>query len=135
MASLEHKSHIGSLCRLNTEQGDCMVAGIKKDYIVNIMESAQDCAFIERIILFGSALEERCGEESDIDIAVFGDKTEYSALRSGDYRKFTNRIYQYGDFQDYDILYFKTGKRQNCAIMKNIDQGQVIYKRGSGGNK
>ena len=48
------------------------VADIKKDYIQNIIDSVILCKEIDKVVLFGSALEERCTDASDLDIAVFG---------------------------------------------------------------
>lgn len=52
------------------------VADMKHKYIVNIADQAKQCSNISRIVLFGSALETRCTEKSDIDIAVFGEESK-----------------------------------------------------------
>ncbi|MCD7954622.1 MAG: nucleotidyltransferase domain-containing protein [Lachnospiraceae bacterium] len=109
--------------------GRCKVADIKKKYVLNIIQSASKCQAIQEIILFGSTTEERCTEDSDIDIAVFGDKTEYQMLSSNSYRHFTDAVYKYGDFQDYDILYFRYTKLPKADILKDIKKGYCIYKR------
>jgi predicted nucleotidyltransferase len=63
------------MCKLvdcHTNYGEiCKVADIKANYISNIVNTAHICANIERIVLFGSALEERCKDISDIDILYF----------------------------------------------------------------
>ena len=64
------------------------MAEIKQKYIGNIIDAAQKCDYIDRIILFGSALEERCREESDIDLAVFGNQPSGKCLTSAKYRRF-----------------------------------------------
>ena len=46
------------------------VADIKQKYIENIASAARECSYIDRVVLFGSSLENRCREESDIDLAV-----------------------------------------------------------------
>ena len=107
----------------------CRVAEIKKDYIINIINKAWSCPLIDKIVLFGSAIEERCTMQSDIDIAVFGNKTMYKALRSKEYRTFTSQIYNFGSFQDYDILYFQSNSAHNDGIMKDIQHGAVIFQR------
>ena len=48
------------------------VAEIKKEYIENIINSIPLCSAIDKVILFGSALESRCTDSSDVDIAIFG---------------------------------------------------------------
>ena len=44
------------------------VADLKEKNIYNIAEAAKQCKYIERIVLFGSSISERCEEDSDIDI-------------------------------------------------------------------
>jgi len=63
-------------------------ADIKAEYIKNIVDSVKLCDYIEKVVLFGSSIDERCTEESDIDIAVFGNVSEYRCLRSKKYRVF-----------------------------------------------
>lgn len=109
------------------------VSELKKKYIVNIIKSANACKFIDKIILFGSCLEERCNEYSDIDIAVFGDRTQSQMYKLASYRKFSEGVcsYDIGDLQSYDIFYFKEGdeKNNNSELMKNILSGRVIYRK------
>lgn len=106
------------------------VADIKQKYMKNIIDAACKCDIIERIILFGSSIEERCTEESDIDIAVFGSQNPSKALSSKKYEKFARQLYSYDDHnQGYDILYFKQGTKINSPIMENIMNGEVIYER------
>ncbi|MBR0092771.1 MAG: hypothetical protein IJP92_13855 [Lachnospiraceae bacterium] len=82
------------------------------------------------MILFGSALDTRCRKESDIDIAVFGDKSRYTFLRSGEYRIFSDAVYGFGNMQEYDILYFQSGKEGKHDILEDIHRGVVIYQKG-----
>lgn len=104
------------------------VADIKAEYIKNIVNSVKLCDYIEKVVIFGSAIEERCTEESDIDIAVFGNVSEYRCLRSKKYKDFSEAIYKYNDFeQTYDILYFESKRIYTDSIMKDIEQGEVIY--------
>jgi predicted nucleotidyltransferase len=119
------------MCKLvdcYTNYGEiCKVADIKVNYISNIVNSATICSDIERIVLFGSALEEGCKNISDIDIAIFGDKTEYKFLRSKQFKEFERQIYTFGEFQDYDVLYIQNGKKINGNIMDDINEGKLIY--------
>jgi predicted nucleotidyltransferase len=121
------------MCKLvdcHTNYGEIYkVADIKVNYISNIVNSATICSDIERIVLFGSALEERCKNISDIDIAIFGEKTEYKFLRSKQFKEFERQIYTFGEFQDYDVLYIQNGKKINCNIMDDINEGKVIYRK------
>ena len=59
---------MSNLTDLKTAKGSIRVSKFKKRYIENIMEQAKKCSNIQEIILFGSSLEERCTEESDVDI-------------------------------------------------------------------
>lgn len=63
------------------ENKNILVADIKKNHILNIIEQAKKCNRITKIILFGSSLEERCTEISDIDIAVFQTYTQANYLK------------------------------------------------------
>lgn len=119
------------MCKLvQFEQGK-YVADIKYDYIRNIANLASECKSIRNIVLFGSATEERCQRESDIDIAVFGDVSKSKYLRSKEYDKFQTGLILYGgDFsQDYDILYFNNDNGNGDDIMIDIAEGVEIYRR------
>ena len=48
------------------------IANIKHKYINNIVDAAKKCGLIDKVIIFGSSLADRCTDSSDIDIAVFG---------------------------------------------------------------
>ncbi len=109
---------------------DIRVADIKKKYIMNIVDAAQKCSYIDCVILFGSSIMERCKESSDIDIAVFGSASKGKALTSKSYREFAGQLYAFDDYnQGYDILYFKSGKDYSGGIMNDIESGEVIYAR------
>lgn len=119
------------MCKLVQFAQGKYVADIKYDYIVNIAKLAAECKNIRRIMLFGSATEERCKKESDIDIAVFGEMSKPKYLRSKEHDKFHAGIILYGgNFeQDYDILYFSDQKESDDAIMADIANGVEIYRR------
>jgi predicted nucleotidyltransferase len=120
------------MCKLITKQIDnreIRVADIKSSYIDNIINSAQLCDQINRIVLFGSAIEERCTEESDIDIAVYGSKPENKMLLSKSYKAFVRGIFSYDLFQDYDILYFQEGTEEDLSIQKDIRKGIILYEK------
>ena len=111
------------------------VADIKKDYIMNIMQSAKLCPGISKIYLFGSCLEERCREESDVDITVFGDLTDSRMLHRSHYRNFSMAVVgniqkEMGEIQDYDILYYhKKYENYDNLFFENVRNGIVIYDR------
>ena len=79
----EEKTEGGyDMCKMVPFEGDKQVADIKLHHIRNIVDQASAAKNINRIMLFGSATEERCSDSSDIDIAVFGNMTKSSYLKS-----------------------------------------------------
>lgn len=119
------------MCALIELQNGQYVAEIKHKYIENIIMQAANCKNIKRIMLFGSALEERCQDSSDIDIAVFGDSSKGKYLKSKEFKDFQRALFLYGDAfgQDYDILYFRDGVQYDDDIIKDIENGAEIYRR------
>ena len=105
------------------------VAGIKADYIRNIVDSISKCSLIDKVVLFGSALDDTCTEDSDIDIAVFGRESKNRMFKNKSYRDYVNSVVSYGSVQDYDILYFDSNKLPSLSIMQDIDRGAVLFER------
>ncbi len=105
------------------------IADIKCKYIENVIKCARDCSFIDRVVLFGSCLNESCNEESDVDIAIFGNKTEAQCYRLKAYMDLMNKIHGFDLKQNYDILYFKSGKEYKDNIFADIKEGVVLYER------
>ena len=109
------------------------VADIKKDCISNIVNQAEQCNKIECNILFGSSLEERCKDYSDIDIAIISSLTKSRLFRLASYDKFTTDIYSKNIEQDYDILQFTSwediANRNDSICREIIEKGKIIYKR------
>ncbi len=117
------------MCRMIAYDDGKYVADIKLRHIRNIAEQAAKTKGIVRIMLFGSALEERCTERSDIDIAVFGDKTKGSYIDSNEFKAFKSGIFKFDWDQDYDVLYFKEGRDYKDSIMSDINNGVEIFRR------
>jgi len=117
------------MCKLVQWRGNQYVADIKYNHILNITKQAEKCKNIERIMLFGSSLEERCTERSDIDIAVFGKQKKGKYLISSEYKNFLHNIFIYDMDQDYDIIYFEDGKNNEDRIMIDINKGVELYRR------
>lgn len=117
------------MCKMIHFKDGKYIADIKYKYIQNIVKQAEQCKHINRIMLFGSSLEERCTDKSDIDIAVFGDKTREKYLVSKEFKDFHRRVFRYDMDQEYDILYFVDGKKYDGMIMQNIHNGLEIYRR------
>jgi len=110
-----------------------MVADIKADVIKQIIDLAQDCSKIDYIYIFGSSLEERCTDKSDIDIAIISNVTRSRLFRAKEYDKFTHKLYNIDLKQDYDILQFNSLeqlKKSKDMVCKDIlAKGKVIYTR------
>ncbi len=120
-----------NMCRLVMYKNGQYIADIKYNYIENIAKQAEKCRNISKIILFGSSIEERCTDESDIDIAVFGSLSKSKYLRSKEFKKFQDELFMYDLNQDYDILYFCENDKSEDAIMNDINQGTEIYRSGT----
>ena len=69
------------MSKLRQLHKDTYVADIKYDYIVNIVDQAEKCKGIDKVVLFGSSLSESCNNNSDIDIAVKGSITEADEMK------------------------------------------------------
>ena len=117
------------MCKLVPFDGDTRVADIKLPHIHNIVRQASRTKNINRVMLFGSATEDRCTDRSDIDIAVFGDIPKMKYLRSKEYKQFQDGIFRFDLDQDYDILYFSDSARQCDVILNDIANGAEIYRR------
>ena len=126
------------MCRLimlqTNFQTEVAVADVKKIYIENIIKSAEKCNKIDAIVLFGSSLEDRCEDESDIDIAVISKYTVSRLCQYKSFRDFTDSVYSINVDQNYDILYFKSldeivKKKEKAGICNELLQkGKVIYR-------
>ncbi len=121
---------MSSVSLMNVNGRQIKVADIKQKYINNIVDAAKKCDLIWSVVLFGSSIQERCSENSDIDIAVFGTQNPSKVLTSKKYERFARQLYSFDSHnQAYDILYFKHGTKSNTPIMHEIQNGEVIYVR------
>lgn len=81
------------------------VAEIKKEVIENIIEAARACALIGQIILFGSAIESRCTENSDVDMLVISDTNRSKLYRDKSYQEFLRRLHDRDNYEQmYDVI-------------------------------
>lgn len=127
------------MCRLVTLQTNygtnINVAEIKKKHIENILSSAPLCKQISAIMLFGSSLEERCTNNSDIDLVIISDNSLNKLSQTKAFDKFMNNLYSYDMEQEYDRLYFKSmkeieEKKDDIPICNELMQkGKIIYRR------
>jgi len=115
---------------MNVGTRQIRVAEIKQKYIQNIIDAARECDLIDRVVLFGSSLQERCRAGSDIDIAVFGNQPRSRALSSRKFERFARRLYSFDNHaQAYDILYFRSGSGDSNPILHEISRGEELYAR------
>lgn len=125
------------MCKLMSIQSNTgnnvEVADIKAGVIKKILEIASICPKIDYIYIFGSSVEERCTEKSDIDIAIVSNVIRSKLFRSKDYRDFILKLYSINTEQDYDILQFnsiKTIQESKDAVCSDIlTKGKLIYRR------
>ncbi len=121
------------MCRvlpMNIGSRQICVAEIKQKYIPNIIDAASRCDLIDRVVLFGSSLQERCRETSDMDIAVFGRQPRSRVLASRKYERFVRQLSAFDDYaQAYDILYFRSGTDDSSPILNEIRRGEELYAR------
>ncbi len=117
------------MCKMIPFEGEKRVADIKLHHIRNIVDQAAFAKNINRIMLFGSATEERCSEYSDIDIAVFGSLPKSAYLQSKEFKAFQDAVFRFDFSQDYDILYFSDSKPHSDPILHDVLKGTEIYRR------
>ena len=111
------------------------VAECNKKCIENIVSVTPKCKQIDAIVLFGSALEERCTTKSDIDIAIISRYgiSKLSELKS--FRDFVRNLYGADAMQEYGRLYFNSieeivRKREEAPICNEIlAKGKIIYEK------
>lgn len=112
------------------------VADIKAEYITNVLEKAGICRNIFRIFLFGSALEERCREESDIDLLVISNISRPKLYVTESFHWFLAAIYDMdGGTQKYDMICtygldeLERDRRRICSYRRILFEGKEIYRR------
>lgn len=124
------------LVAIQTNYGDYVnVASAKKECIENVIKQAALCKQISAIILFGSSLEERCTNRSDIDLAIISETQLSRLFQRKSYDTFSRNVYSFDWEQGYDILYFKSieeieKKQYKVGICNElVNKGKIIYKR------
>ena len=109
------------------------VAEIKADTIKKIIKIAKICDKIDYIYLFGSSVEERCTDESDIDLAIISNVSASKLYNRSSYREFKERLYAIDRDQEYDRLQFnylkamRNSKEPVCLDI--ISKGKLLYQR------
>lgn len=115
---------------------EIQVADIKKDVIENIIKAASACKRICQIILFGSAIEERCQEDSDIDMLVVSDTTRSRLHKDKGYREFLKKLHEKDEYkQTYDVICVHGmeeiyQKQDRVGLFRDVMEcGQTLYRR------
>ena len=123
------------LVNIKTDNGEeVRVADIKREEIMNVIKAASLCKKIDMLILYGSALEDRCDERSDIDIAVVSKYPISKLCKLKSFHDFTTYIYKYNMDQEYDFLYFKSydeiNQSQDSEMIASdiMKKGKIIYR-------
>lgn len=109
------------------------VAEIKADTIKKIIKIAKICDKIDYIYLFGSSVEERCTDESDIDLAIISNVSASKLCNRSSYREFKERLYAIDRDQEYDRLQFNSLKAirnsKEPVCLDIISKGKLLYQR------
>lgn len=112
------------------------VADIKRDIIENIVEAAGICTRIRQIILFGSVIESRCTEDSDVDMLVVSDVSRSRLYKDKDYREFLKKLHDKDDYEQmYDVICVhgmdEVYQKQDtvCLFRDVIENGKTLYRR------
>lgn len=109
------------------------VAEIKADTIKKIIKIAKICDKIDYIYLFGSSVEERCTDESDIDLAIISNVSASKLCNRSSYREFKERLYAIDTEQEYDRLQFNSLKAirnsKEPICLDIISKGKLLYQR------
>lgn len=125
------------MCKLvkirNSLGEEIEVAEMKADTIIQIIKIAKICDKIDYIYLFGSSVEERCTDESDIDLAIISNVTASKLYSRSSYRKFKERLYAIDRDQEYDRLQFNSLKAirnsKEPVCLDIISKGKLLYQR------
>ena len=112
------------------------VADIKKEAVENIVQAAGECARIGEIILFGSVIESRCTEDSDIDMLVVSDTARSKLYRDKGYQEFLKKLHDKDDYEQlYDVICVhnmdEINRRQKMTglFREVIENGKTLYRR------
>lgn len=115
---------------------EIQVADIKKDVIENIIKAASACTKICQIILFGSAIENRCQEDSDVDMLVVSEITRSRLYKDKGYQEFLKRLHEKDEYeQRYDVICVHGmeelyQKQDSVGLFRDVlECGQTLYRR------
>ena len=109
------------------------VSSLKIDTIKKISRIASMCDNILAIIVFGSSVEDRCRDTSDIDMAIISDIPTSRLFMKKQFKQFTQRLYSIDTQQEYDFLYFNgleaVSNRKEAVCRDIVNKGVYIYRK------
>ena len=78
-------------------------------------------------------MEERCTDESDIDLAIISNVSASKLCNRSSYREFKERLYAIDTDQEYDRLQFNSLKAirnsKEPVCLDIISKGKLLYQR------
>lgn len=87
---------------------------LKQKTVIKIVELAQQCPGISRIIIFGSSITAACNPWSDVDVYIERDTNETTPL---------------GTFSDALDIWYNDSVSPAEDLYENIMKGVVVYER------
>lgn len=112
------------------------VADIKKEIIENILEAVNACTKICQIILFGSVIESRCTEDSDVDILVVSEISRSKLYRDKGFQEFLKKLHDKDNYEQmYDVICVHgmdeiyKNKSETNLFQDIIKNGKTLYRR------
>lgn len=117
---------MGKLIPLKLPSGvEIMVSEYKRDRISKYIDVLPSYKDILKVVLFGSALEERCRPDSDVDLCLL-----YSGEKEVYYRFLDNLWDKYEWTMDDDLIGFDTQwfNNNNSGALRDIkSKGVVLF--------
>ncbi len=128
------------MCRMTSVktnfETEIEVADIKKGVVENIVEAAAACAKISRIILFGSVIETRCTEDSDVDMVIVSDISRSRLYQDKGFQLFMQKLHDRDDYEQmYDVICVHGmdevyRKKNDMSLFRDVaEKGRVLYRR------
>ena len=104
---------------------------IKERFLRRFLEAVEKEKHVQRVYLFGSVLEERCTEESDIDFYIVGDVTLFKTGNLFSRLKEYMNDYDSWDITETDIIYRNKVKHELEDLSEGfIKKENLFYEKG-----
>lgn len=109
---------------------------VKGKYMCQMVQVKTNCTRIRQIILFGSVIESRCTEDSDVDMLVVSDISRSRLYKDKGYREFLKKLHDKDDYEQmYDVICVhgmdEVYQKQDtvCLFRDVIENGKTLYRR------